>query len=200
MSDTDELTTKILIGLPFIETEECDVEKQRYQNLLKRSKGFKNITFERCFAADYGNYVEFGLAAPMRLVDPYETSVTGTFEIIRHDDAESGNHHIFIRSNPSALCDLDKLVIDEFWQSLDLNEVSPLIRISNDLRDPQTLILNHVFVNGSPVIESTEYVLERRDSVEVVLSDVTTAWVFDKSCNISSRTAQLGIWAIDSDD
>ncbi|MCY4018003.1 MAG: hypothetical protein OXG39_01220 [Chloroflexi bacterium] len=200
LTDNNDLTTKILIALPFIETDDCEAETRRYQDVINRSSGFSTMEFVRCYPGDYGNYVEFELPAPMRMADPYESSMVGAIEIIGFDDEETGDRHIYIRSNPSDLCNLDKLTIDEFWQSLDFSELSPLIHINNDLREPQKLILNHVFVNGSPVIQATEFELERRDSIEVALSDVITAWVFNKSCNFSSRTALIGIWVADSGD
>lgn len=75
-----------------------------------------------------------------------------------------------------------------------MSEISPLIFVTNDLREPQTLILEQVFVNGSPILEPTEIVLERRDSIRIALSNVTSAWVFNKSCRISSRTAPVAVW------
>ncbi len=197
LEDTRELTTDVVIGLYIPSQDECTEYRGRYQSVFRQSSGFRDMEYVRCYSEGSDHFAEYELKVPMRMVDPATTSMKGTFEVIRHDVATQRWAHIYLRSKPSALCNLDKLIRDEFYQSVDFSETSPKITITNDLREPQTLVLNHVFVNGSPVIEATDFELERRDSIEVALSNVTTAWVFDKSCNISSRTALVGTWLRD---
>lgn len=194
LEDTDGLTTYVFFGLPI---SDCVEETQTYQRVFRKSTGFRDMEFMRCYTDGYNELAEYRLKVPMRLIDPHKTAMQGTFEIIRHDDNASNTRNLYIRSNPKALCNLDKLIRDEFYQSLDLSDVSPLIFVTNDLREPQTLIVNQVFVNGSPVIEPTEIILERRDSIRINLSNVTVAWTFSKSCNIVSRTAPVAVWVSD---
>lgn len=193
LSGEAAMTTEVLIGLPVSGEDDCAEKKRRYSSVFRNSTGFKNMEYVSCD----GDFADYSLDVPLRMADPYRSPMQDSFEIVRHDDTESGNIKLYLRSKPTALCNLNKLIRDEFYQSLDLTEVSPRIYIENDLRETQTLILNQVFVNGVPVIEPTEFVLDRRDSVDVSLSDVTAAWVFDKSCNISSRTALVAIWVAD---
>lgn len=193
LSGEDSMTTEVLIGLPVSGEDDCAEKKRRYSAVFRKSTGFKSMEYVSCD----GDFADYSLDVPLRMTDPYRSPMQDTFEIVRHDDSESGNHRLYLRSKPTALCNLNKLIRDEFYQSLDLTEVSPRIYIENDLRETQTLILNQVFVNGAPVIEPTEFALDRRDSVDVSLSDVTAAWVFDKSCNVQSRTALVAIWVAD---
>ena len=195
IEDEGELTTAVVIGLYIPSQDDCAEYRQRYQDVFRKSKGFKGMEYVRCYSEGSDHFAEYELEVPMRMVDPSSTAMKGTFEIIRHDDAATQSRNLYLRSKPSALCDLDDLISDEFWQSLDLTGTSPQITITNDLREPQTLILDHVFVNGSSVVETKEFTLDRRDSIEVALSNVTSAWVFDKSCNISSRMALVATWA-----
>ena len=197
VTDIDGMTTKVKIGLPISSQDECAEKNQKYQGVFRKSTGFKGMEFVRCYKEGYSDFAEYELDIPVRLVDPYETSMDGVFEIIRHDDSATNDRHLYIRSNPKSLCNLDKLIRDEFYQSLDLSDTSPTILVTNDFREPQKLILNQVFVNGSPLIEPTEIILERRDSISIALSDVTSAWVFNKSCSITSRAAPVAIWAQD---
>ena len=194
LANDDEMTTNVLVALPISSQDDCEERTQRYQGIFRKSTGFKNMKFVRCYKDGYSDLAEYKLEVPMRMVDPYTTTMQGTFEIIRHDDSASNARKLYIRSNPRALCNLDDLMQDEFYQSLDVSDISPLIFVTNDLREPQTLILEQVFVNGSPILEPTEIVLERRDSIRIALSNVTSAWVFNKSCRISSRTAPVAVW------
>lgn len=193
--EVDNMTVKVMIGLPISSQDECAEQRQRYNGVFSKSAGFKNMQFVRCFEEGYDDFAEYELEVPMRMADPFSSPMEGTFEVVRQDDGATGNRHLYLRSNPNALCNLDDLISDEFYRSLDLSNVSPKFIITNDLRQDQTLILDHVFVNQAPVIEPTEFVMERRDSLNIVLSDVTAAWVFNKSCKINSRTAPVGIWA-----
>ena len=196
--DVEAMTVNVMIGLPISSQDECAESRQRYSDVFGESSGFKNMEFVRCYSEGSSNLAEYELEVPMRIADPYESSMQGTFEIVRNDDSQTGNRNLYIRSKPSALCNLNKLIRDEFYRSLDLSDTSPRVVITNDFRESQMLILSQVFVNGVPTIKPTEFVVERRDSVDVVLSDVTAAWVFDKSCNVSSRTALVAEWVVDS--
>ncbi|MDE2950869.1 MAG: hypothetical protein OXT68_08875 [Chloroflexota bacterium] len=195
VADIGDIATKVKIGLPISSQDECDEKRQEYEAMFSKSTGFKGMEFVRCYVDGYNDFAEYELDVPIRMVDPYQTSMEGVFEIIRHDDSATNNRHMYVRSNPSLLCNLDKIMREDTYRSLDLSDTSPLITVSNDFREPQTLILNQVFVNGSPLIEPTEIVLDRRDSISITLSDVTSAWIFNKSCSINSRTALVGIWA-----
>ncbi len=198
LSGGKELTASVMIGLPISGQDDCAEKKQRYAKVFRKSKGFKDMEFVRCYADGYDDLAEYELEVPMRLVDPETTSMIDAFEIVRYDDPDTDSSALYLRSNPSYLCDLDELISDEFWQSLDLSGASPQIVITNDLRDTQYLILEHVFVNGAPVIEPRLFEMERRDSLRVALSNVTSAWVFSKSCAIRKRSALVGIWSTDA--
>ena len=192
-----EMTTVVLIGLPIGSEDDCVEDRQRYNGVFRQSTHFKNMEFVRCYSESYDDFAEYELEVPLRLVDPAASTIKGPFEIIRHDDSTSNVRTLYLRSNPRALCNLDDLIRDEFYQSLDLSDTSPLIQITNDLRASQTLVFNQVFVNEAPVIEPTAMVLDRRDTVQIALSDVTSAWVFSKACNVSSRLAPVGVWVGD---
>ena len=196
--EVDDMTIKIMIGLPITSQDECTEDRREYEGYFRKSSGFKDMEFVRCYKDGYSDLAQFELEVPMRMTDPFASSMQNTFEIVRQDDTESGYRNLYIRSKPSALCNLDRILREETYRSLDLSSTSPKVVITNDLREPQTLILDHVFVNGVPLIKPTEIVMDRRDSVDVVLSDVTAAYIFNKSCNISSRTALVAVWAADS--
>lgn len=198
ISVDEGMNVNVMIGLPISSQDDCAESTQRYNDVFAESSGFKHMEFVRCYTDGNSNLAEYELEVPMRIADPYESTMQGTFEIVRYDETQSGNRNLYIRSKPSALCNLNRLIRDEFYRSLDLSDASPRVVITNDFREAQTLILNQVFANGAPIVLPTEFVLERRDILDVVLSDVTAAWVFDKSCDVSSRTALVAIWLVDA--
>ena len=68
------------------------------------------------------------------------------------------------------------------------------------MRSDQVFTVSHAFVQNEPVIEPTAYTLEPRDSIDVVLSDVTSAWIFYMSEDADPRYAQVGVWTTPDDD
>ncbi len=196
-----DLTNKVVFHLPLTSTDECEEYRGRYDKVFTKSKDFKDMEYVKCVDGDLTDFIEYELDVPMRLTNPAEGNVRGAVEFIRYSDEDAEElRTVFIRVNPPSLHDLDELLQDEFFQGLDLSETSPLIRISNDLRSDQVFIVKHAFVQNEPVIVPTSYTLEPRDSIDVVLSDVTSAWIFYISEDADPRFAQVGVWTTPDDD
>lgn len=194
LSDGD-LTNKIVFNLPLTSMDECEEYKTRYDRVFRKSKDFKDMEFVKCVEGDFQDSVEYEMDVSLRMIDPGEKKIEGAVEFIRWDaDDESEERGVLIRANPPSLHDLDELLKDEFFQGLDLTDSAPLLRISNDMRSDQVFTVNHVFVQGKPVITATSLTLESRDSIDVVLSDVTSAYIFHISETADPRLAQIGVW------
>ncbi|MYC97059.1 MAG: hypothetical protein F4X14_19045 [Caldilineaceae bacterium SB0661_bin_32] len=193
--DEGELTNKIIFQLPLTTIDECSEYRARYDKVFRKSRDFKDMEFVKCTDGDFNDYVEYEMDVPLRKIDPTKSRVKGAVEFIRWDNPEQDeNRLILIRTNPPSLADLDDHLKDEFFQGLDLTDSSPLIRLSNDLRSDQSIEVRHAFVQNQPVISSTTFTLEPRDSIDIVLSDVTSAWVFHVSATARPRIAPIGAW------
>ena len=193
--DEGELTNKVVFQLPLTTIDECSEYRARYDKVFRKSRDFKDMEFVKCTDGDFSDYVEYEMDVPLRKIDPAKTRMKGAVEFIRWDDSEQEeNKLILIRTNPPSLADLDEHLKDEFFQGLDLTDSSPLIRLSNDLRSDQEVVVRHAFVQNQPVILPTTFTLEPRDSIDIVLSDVTSAWVFHVSKTARPRIATIGAW------
>lgn len=193
--DDGELTNKIVFHLPLTTIDECSEYRTRYDRVFRKSRDFKDMEFVKCSDGDFNDYVEYEMDVPLRKIDPSRARIKGAVEFIRWDNPEQDeNRLILIRTNPPSLADLDEHLKDEFFQGLDLTDSSPLIRLSNDLRSDQEIIVRHAFVQNQPVILPTTFTLEPRDSIDIVLSDVTSAWVFHISATARPRIATIGAW------
>ena len=195
-----DLTNKIVFHLPLPTTDQCEDYRKRYDKVFNKSDDFKDMEFVKCVEGDLNDYIEYDLDVPLRLTDPIKGAMKGPVELIRYSEEDAENLRlVFIRVNPPSLHNLDELLYEEFYQRLDLSETSPLIQISNDMRSDQIFIVQHVFVQNEPVITATRFTLEPRDSIDVVLSDVTSAWLFYVSEDADPRFAPIGLW-INPDD
>ncbi len=195
LTPDEELTNLVSLHLPVSgsDEEDCEEYRNRYNKVFRQSRSFKNMEYVRCHSEDSDNFAEFELSIPLRMTDPSMGTMRGPVELIRHDE-ENGQRAIYIRVDPKALDNLGDLIYDEFYRRLDLTDTAPEILISNDLREAQTVIISHAFVQNEPVVEPREFVLERRDDLSIVLSDVTAAWIFAKSSKLSPRYARIATW------
>ncbi|MCY4147693.1 MAG: hypothetical protein OXE95_13920 [Chloroflexi bacterium] len=195
MTPDDDLTSLVSLHLPVSgsEAEDCDEYRNRYNSVFHQSRSFKEMEYVRCYSEGSNNFAEYEFSIPLRMTDPSKGSMRGPVELIRHDEAD-GQRGIYIRVDPKALDNLGDLIYDEFYQSLDLTDTAPELLLSNDLRETQTVIIEHAFVQNEPVVESRKFVLERRDDISIVLSDVTSAWIFAKSSTLSPRYARVATW------
>ena len=190
-----DLTNKIVFNLPLPSMDDCEKYHKRYDKVFQSSKDFKDMEFVQCVDGEYSNSVEYEMDVPLRKIDPGKTNIDGAVEFIRWDtNDENEERSILIRANPPSLHDLDEKLKDEFYQGLDLKDSSPLIRMSNDMRSDQAFSVNHAFVQGSPIISETSFLLEPRDDIDIILSDVTSAYIFHVSATADPRMAPIGIW------
>ena len=195
LTPDEDLTNLVSLHLPVSgsEAEDCTEYRGRYNSVFRQSRSYKGMEFVRCYSESSDTFAEYELTIPLRMTDPSKGAMRGPVELIRHDEAD-GSRAIYIRVDPKALDNLGDLIYDEFYQSLDLTDTAPEILLSNDLRETQTVIINHAFVQNAPVLEAREFVLDRRDDLSIVLSDVTAAWIFAKSSRLSPRYARIATW------
>ena len=190
-----DLTNKIVFHLPLPTTDQCEDYRKRYDKIFNKSDDFKDMEFVKCVEGDLNDYIEYELDVPLRFTDPHKGAMKGPVELISHIEKHNEYFRIvFIRVNPPSLHNLDELLYEEFYQNLDLSKTAPLIQISNDMRSNQVFIVNNVFVQNEPIVVATKFTLEPRDSIDVVLSDVTSAWLFYVSEDADPRFAPIGIW------
>ena len=200
LRDLDELTaegltSRLYIHVPLPSLDECAEYQQRYDNIWSQSDEFQGMEFEQCHEEGWDNYLQYNLSVPLRALDPVgETApMQAPIEIIQRT-TEDGHRALYLRVNPVSFDQLDTLLYDEFYEHLDLSDNAPLLRISNDLRESQTLVIAGAFVQNEPVLTPEAFTLEPRDILEIVLSDVASAWLFKSAPAGPPRIALVGIW------
>lgn len=67
---------------------------------------------------------------------------------------------------------------EELWQSLSIEDFTVTIYLINDLRETVVVELDSVYVNREPILYPEEFELKRRDSLEIVLADISRDYAF----------------------
>ena len=191
------LTSKLSIHVPLPSLEDCAEYQQRYSNVWQRSDDFQGMKFEQCHEKGWNNFIEYQLSIPLRPLNPFGETIPmqGPIEVLQRA-TEEGHRALYLRVNPVSLHQLDSILYDEFFEHLNLSDIAPRIRISNDLRSSQTLVVAGAFVQNEPVLVPEAFLLEPRDSLDIVLSDVASAWIFTASPSTPPRVALIGVWPV----
>ena len=98
---------------------------------------------------------------------------------------------LFDRADPEhvgvvIVLDIDKYGIltnrmnKEFHQTIDLSESKITLVLNNDGRKAVAFALRGAFVDAAPILGEQEFTLKRRQKVNIVLSDVATAFLAKK--------------------
>ena len=69
---------------------------------------------------------------------------------------------------------------EKFHQTVDLSDSKITLVLNNDELNTVTFALKAAFVNSSPVLGEQEFKLDRRQKVDILLSDVATAFLAQK--------------------
>ena len=69
---------------------------------------------------------------------------------------------------------------EKFHQTIDLSDSKVTLVLNNDERNSVTFAVIGAFVNSSPVLGEQEFKLNRRQKVDILLSDVATAFLAHK--------------------
>ncbi len=196
--DGTPLSQFILIGVPISSSDDCEDDKARYERVYRYSVWFKQVEYVRCYAEGWNDYLEFELEVPILVADADGSFDLGSspFGFLIQEDQEQSVRHFYLVSMPRALCDLDGLLREEFSRSLDLVGSPPTFIIQNDLHQQQDIVMGQVFVNGEPQVNQELFAIDRRQEIQVGLSNVTAAWVFNKSCDINLRSAIIATWVL----
>ena len=66
---------------------------------------------------------------------------------------------------------------EKFFQTIDLATSTVVLSVNHDEREPVEVVAEGVFVNSEPVPDPTDFRLERRQRLEIRLSNVSTAYL-----------------------
>ena len=163
------------------------------------SKDFNALEFVQCHDEGYDSYVEYEMpvplvAQPIAELETANSFLSGPMQIIIEEISALEARSIYLAVNPESLHDLDALIYDEFYEHLELQDSAPRITFANDSREPLALKLFHVFARNQPVLFWELFILDPREDVEFVLSDVAAAWIFTPLPDSPPSWTLLALW------
>ncbi len=178
------LNTPMNLSFEMSSEDKCNEDKEDISNIL--NKYFVNFVAKDCYREDFNSYLRIGADIPIindtapgdGKVDVSDESVI-SFLVVRgeNDQLKYYTTHIVLNNQLFEL--ISKEIKDKFYQTLKLNQTKIELAINNDGRETEELRFASSFVNGKPVVFPQNFKIERRQKIDYLGSDVTTA-AFDQ--------------------
>ena len=169
-----QTSSQLIIEIP--SSGKCAETTGKLLPMLQGTFG-EEVTGKGCHDEGMSSYIAFGLTLPIYLETTEQKGDSPIAIVISKQDDW---HKVQMAVNVMRMDNLARMISDEFFQSVDFSTAKSKLNISNDLRQSVTIRIRGAFVNGDPVQEYTDYTLDRRDELDVMLSNVGSAMVFGK--------------------
>ena len=178
------LNTSMNLSFEMSSEDKCNKEKEEISNILK--KYFINFVAKDCYREDYNSYLRIGADIPIIMdtapgdgqVDLSDKSAI-SFSVVKGENEQLRYYTTYIVLNNQLYDLISKEIKDKFYQTLKLNQTKIKLAINNDGRETEEVRFASSFVNGQPVVFPRNFKIERRQKIDYLGSNVTTA-AFDQ--------------------
>ena len=178
------LYTPMNLSFEMSSKDTCNKDKEEISNILKNY--FTNFVAKDCYSEDFNSFLRIGADIPI-IVDPVpgdgqvdlsDKSVI-SFGVVKEENEQLWYYNSYIALNSQLFELISKKIEDKYYQSLKLNKTKIKLSINNDGRETEEVRFASSFVNGKPVVFPQNFKIERRQKIDFLGSDVTTA-AFDQ--------------------
>ena len=178
------LNTPMNLSFEMSSENKCNEDKKEVSNILKNY--FINFVAKDCYSEDFNSFLRIGADIPIikdpvsgdGQVDVSDKSVV-SFAVVKGENEQLQYHTSYIALNSQLFESISKQIEDKFYQTLKLNKTKIELAINNDGREAEEVRFASSFVNGKPVVFPQNFKIERRQKIDFLGSDVTTA-AFDQ--------------------
>ena len=178
------LNTPMNLSFEMSSENKCNEDKTEISNILKNY--FINFVAKDCYSEDFNSFLRIGADIPIikdpvsgdGQVDVSDKSVV-SFAVVKGENEQLTYYTSYIALNSQLFESISKQIKDKFYQTLKLNKTKIELAINNDGREAEEVRFASSFVNGKPVVFPQNFKIERRQKIDFLGSDVTTA-AFDQ--------------------
>lgn len=154
-------------------SSECEEYTAQITDLMGGS--FPEFAAKGCEDKGMDSYLMANASLPLVPSEEAWKQANSLFGIL----ASAGEEHItvFMALDLEEYAAVSDKVESEFFQDLELENSTLKFEVNNDGRETMGFRVSGAFVNAEPVVFTKEYSLERRQKVDVTLSDVRVAYL-----------------------
>ena len=178
------LNTPMNLSFEMSSENKCNEDKKEISNILKNY--FINFVAKDCYSEDFNSFLRIGADIPIikDLVSGDGQVVLSdksviSFAVVKGENEQLQYYTSYIALNSPLFKSISKKIKDKYYQTLKLNKTKIELAINNDGREAEEVRFASSFVNGKPVVFPQNFKIERRQKIDFLGSDVTTA-AFDQ--------------------
>tara|TARA_B100001123_G_C15025293_1_gene913147 strand:- start:165 stop:860 length:696 start_codon:yes stop_codon:yes gene_type:complete len=179
------LNTPMNLSFEMSSVDKCKEDKEEISNILKDY--FINFVAKDCYSEDFNSFLRVGADVPIIMdtapgdgkVDLSNESVI-TFSVVPGENETMKFYTTYIALNSPLFDSISKKIKDKYYQTLKLDKTKIKLAINNDGRETEDVRFASAFVNGKPIVFQQSFKLERRQKIDFLGSNVTTA-AFDQN-------------------
>ena len=169
------ITTPATLYLPVTSVDACAEQTAKIVAIMQGI--VESFEPKGCERQEINSYMMADIQIPIRdTAGPWEKADAPLFGIIAQHPEDSMDVSVFILMNLEKFRTISERVRDEFYQKLSLDDSAVSIVLNNDERSEISAFVQYAFVNGQPVITTTE-TARRREQITIELSDVGVAFL-----------------------
>ena len=170
---TTGITTLTTLTIEIPSHDECDKYSAAVSNVMQGlMRGFSP---KRCGQKGMNSYLLAEAQLPFVYTAEAWRQANSLFGVLTA--ASEQDIAMTLLMDPQKYGTLNQRMEGEFSQGIDLAASSIAMVLNNDERQPSEYLVQAVFINEQPVIQSETFALQRRQKAEIRLSNVSAAYL-----------------------
>lgn len=162
-------------------TLESPGEEYHEQVVSLLEQNFRDVTNARTISHDISTYLAVDVRLPvLELNDNLELWLGEDPIGIMVMDLDDGAYGFALALDSDQLDEMFAALSDDFWFPVGVQDFSFSVKLINDLREPVEVGLQGVYANNVPLAYEEYFELQRRDTIDIRLSDVMRDYVYEE--------------------
>ena len=162
-------------------TLESPGEESNEQLMSLIDQNFRDAGNFRPTSGDFSNYITVDVKVPVVLLDNHEDLLVKEDSMgIVVMDLEDGAYGFGLVLNSYKLDEMFSALGEELWFSVGIEDFSFTVKLINDLREAISVMLHGVYANNIPLAYEEIFEMERRDIIDIRLSDVLRDYAYEE--------------------
>ncbi len=162
--------------------DKCDEHSARVSEIMAGI--LDNFVPKGCKSEGIESFLLADTQMPLFVSEEAWQNSTALFGIILFDRSNIEHVGVGIVLDTEKYDILTNRMKEKFHQTVDLSNSRVTLVLNNDERNAVTFAVINVFVNSKPVLGEQEFKLNRRQKVDIVLSNVSTAFLAKKGATV----------------
>jgi len=173
------LNTPMNLSFEMSSEDKCNEDKEEISDILKDY--FINFVAKDCYREDFNSFLRIGADIPIIFDSEQDGKVMISdksvinFSVLKWENEKYFGYNTTIALNSQMYDSISKEIKNKYYQTLKLNKTKIELAINNDGRETEELRFAGAFVNGKPVVFPEMFKIERRQKIDFLGSNVTTA-------------------------